>query len=401
MRNRHLNNIVLRWRRFKKIQSARYAFYFIVLLSILSIFSDYLASEKPLIQDAEKNAWMIAPIPWSPNQADPLNRDYTGPFDEQKFKLKENTIIPSPFRYRHHLGTDAAGNDLLSGIIHATSVSLRIGLISMLLAGFIGISLGAVAGYFGNRDIMVSRSEYWAGLFGLALGFFRITVAGKTEFIQSFSMGPIYILLELLTDLLILFAPMVVMGYLGRMLHRINFLKKKISIPVDTIIQGIAGIFSSVPNLVIIIAVASIYHQKGVGIITAIIGLTCWPGVYRLARAEMMKVRNMPYIEAAKTFGLPDAKILVRHAIPNAMTPVMIELVFLIPAAIIAESSLSFLGIGMPDHIITWGSLLSKGRQQFDAWWIVVFPGLAIFLTTLAFHLIGNGLKRMNKYSDE
>jgi peptide/nickel transport system permease protein len=133
--------------------------------------------------------------------------------------------------------------------------------------------------------------------------------------------------------------------------------------------------------------------------VIAIIGLTSWTGVSRFTRSEILRIRGLAYVDAARIQGLRNYRILWKHVLPNAMGPVMIEIAFLISGSILAESSLSFLGIGVPDEISTWGSILSQGRQEFDAWWMVVFPGLAIFITIFLFNTLGEKIRNFHHAS--
>ena len=124
----------------------------------------------------------------------------------------------------------------------------------------------------------------------------------------------------------------------------------------------------------------------------AIIGFTSWTGIARFIRAEMLRIRSLEYIEAAHALGFSEWRVIMRHAIPNALSPVMITIAFGIAAAILIESTLSFLGVGVSPETVTWGSLLAAARQSSSAWWLAVFPGCAIFITVTIFNLIGEGL---------
>ena len=127
-------------------------------------------------------------------------------------------------------------------------------------------------------------------------------------------------------------------------------------------------------------------------IVMVVIGLTSWTGIARFIRGELLRVRNLEYIEAANALGFPEFRTLFKHAIPNALSPVLIAIAFGIAAAILIESTLSFLGIGVPPEILTWGALLSSARQSPTAWWLAIFPGAAIFLTVTIYNLVGEGL---------
>jgi peptide/nickel transport system permease protein len=109
-------------------------------------------------------------------------------------------------------------------------------------------------------------------------------------------------------------------------------------------------------------------------------------------RAELLKIRELEYIKAAEAMGFSRQRIIFRHALPNALGPVLITIAFGVAGAVLTESSLSFLGLGGGPNEITWGLLLKDARVNFSAWWLAVFPGLAIFVTVTIFNLLGEGL---------
>ena len=147
----------------------------------------------------------------------------------------------------------------------------------------------------------------------------------------------------------------------------------------------------SIPTLFLIISVVAL-AKPSIFIVMIIIGLTGWTGIARFIRAELLKVRNLEFIEAANALGYSESRIVFKHAIPNALSPVLIAIAFGIASAILTEATLSFLGIGVPAESLTWGSLLSASRQNTGAWWLAVFPGLAIFVTVTVYNLVGEGL---------
>jgi peptide/nickel transport system permease protein len=124
-----------------------------------------------------------------------------------------------------------------------------------------------------------------------------------------------------------------------------------------------------------------------------IIGLTGWVGIARFTRNEFLKIRSLDYVTAALALGVSNRKIMFRHILPNALAPVMVSIVLGVAGAILLESSLSFLGIGVPADTVTWGSILNEARSNTFAWWLAVFPGFAIFITVLAYYLVGEGLR--------
>ena len=124
-----------------------------------------------------------------------------------------------------------------------------------------------------------------------------------------------------------------------------------------------------------------------------ILGLTGWVGIARFVRAEFFKVRAQDFVAAAQGLGSSHARVMLRHILPNAIAPVLVAMSFGVATAILTESGLSFLGIGVPQHLVTWGSILSVARSNTFAWWLAVFPGVAIFITVTAYNLLGDGLR--------
>ena len=119
-----------------------------------------------------------------------------------------------------------------------------------------------------------------------------------------------------------------------------------------------------------------------------------WTGVARLVRGEFLKVRDSDFAIAARATGLSDKRVIFRHLLPNALAPVLVSATFGIAGAILTETALSFLGFGVPPPTASWGEILSQSKRYVDsAWWLVTFPGLAIFVTVTAFNLVGEGLR--------
>jgi peptide/nickel transport system permease protein len=344
-------------------------------------------------KELETESVVWAPIPWSPAKPDRFNRDYTGPFDEQMMKSDDGKIAPSSFRFRHHFGTDLLGNDLMSGIIHGCQTSLKIGLLSACIAGFFGIFLGALSGYYGNDGLRISLGEYllgWLGLFlGLFWGFISRSNVLQEAFQTSFWLSVLQVFLSCCFPIL----GMIAFAFVGKIISRIFKLKQR-EVPLDDIIQRFTELFSAVPKILVILTLAAVFREKSVGLVIGIIGLSSWPTVCRFTRGEMLRIRSLNYIEAARSIGMSDFRIIFKHALPNAFTPIFTQLTFIVSSSILAESSLSFLGIGVPDDVVTWGSILSAGRQQFDAWWMVLFPGLAIFCSVMIFQALGNRIQK-------
>jgi peptide/nickel transport system permease protein len=128
--------------------------------------------------------------------------------------------------------------------------------------------------------------------------------------------------------------------------------------------------------------------------VMVIIGLTSWTDVARLVRGEILTLKTREYIQAARVLGYSDARIILKHLLPNAMGPVLVVATLGIGGAILTESALSFLGLGVQPPTASWGNMLMEGKDHLtDAWWLVLFPGLAIFLTVLGYNFLGEGLR--------
>jgi peptide/nickel transport system permease protein len=126
----------------------------------------------------------------------------------------------------------------------------------------------------------------------------------------------------------------------------------------------------------------------------AIIGATHWTSIARLTRAEFLKLKQMEFVAAARAMGASRPRIMFRHILRNALAPVLVPITFGIAAAILIESGLSYLGFGASPPNPSWGTLLKSGRAAIEQmWWLILFPGLAIFLTVLSYNLIGEALQ--------
>ncbi len=333
-----------------------------------------------------------APVPYSPSRPDIYNRDFAAPGDVQYFRNAEGEVVEAKGHFKHWLGTDLLGRDVLAGLIHGAKIALLVGLVSMGISTLIGVLLGALAGYFGDYGLYTSRIRLWLLLPGIVLGYFYGFVArgyAVTEgFEQSFAAG----IGEFIFGMLILIAVPFFFSQLGRLLEK-GFLAKRMRIPVDSLVSRGIEIFNSLPRLLLIISVSAVIEERSLWMVMVIIGLTSWSEIARFTRAELLRVREMDYIAAARTMGYSNRRIIFRHALPNSLAPVFVSVAFGIASAILIESGLSFLQIGVPDETVTWGSMLNVGRIEPEAWWMIVFPGLAIFITITVYNLIGEGLR--------
>ncbi len=239
-----------------------------------------------------------------------LAAPWIAPYDPTDFDAKHVLEAPSSL---HLLGTDGIGRDVLSRMLYGARISLLVGFVAVGISTLIGVTLGAVSGFFG--------------------GF------------------------------------------------------------IDAIIMRFVDVMLTFPTFFLILAVIA-YLDASIWNIMMVIGLTSWMGVCRLVRAEVLSLRGRDFMVAAEALGLPPSRIILRHALPNALAPVFVAAILGVAGAILVESALSFLGIGVQPPAASWGNILTEGKSTLGvAWWLSVCPGLAILITVLGYNLLGEGLR--------
>jgi peptide/nickel transport system permease protein len=232
------------------------------------------------------------------------------PYNYKNIDVQNILMPPSS---THFFGTDDLGRDVCSRMIWGARISLAVGFVSVGISTLIGITLGALAGYYGKF--------------------------------------------------------------------------------MDIIIMRFVDIMLCIPGFFLILAVIA-FLGPNIFNIMIIIGLTSWMGVARLVRAEFLSLKEREFVLAAKASGASDFRIIFIHILPNALSPVFISAVLGVAAAVLLESSLSFLGLGIQPPTPSWGNILTEGKSNIEiAWWLSVFPGLAILITVLGYNLLGEGLR--------
>lgn len=397
------------WERFRKNRMALWSWRIFLVIAFLAITGDFIANDKPLyckidgkryfpvVQDYavqlgwskweakflntpwyeqtfESQFWPL--IPYASERLDYKNT-YKGPFDKQNVKS---------WRFRHWLGTDDLGRDVAAGMIAGARTALMVGIVAMSIALVIGLLLGSLAGYFGDDGLKLSRIRVGLNLLFLVLGIFwgwgsRAYAISEGAQAANFFLG-----------FLIIVALLALANLLSNRLERVLALGKRWVIPIDLIVMRLIEMVNAIPGLLLILAFVAAIQEESILYVMLLIGLLAWTGVARFVRAELLRIRRMDYIDAARALGFSQWKIIFRHALPNALGPVLIALSFGMAGAILLEASLSFLNIGVPEEQVTWGSLLREARNYPKAWWLTVVPGFAIFISVTIFNYIGDGL---------
>ncbi len=162
---------------------------------------------------------------------------------------------------------------------------------------------------------------------------------------------------------------------------------------IDEVIMRFVDLMMCFPTFFLILAVIAIL-EPSIWNIMVVIGLTGWMSTARLVRAEILSIKNKEYVMAAKAQGLSESRIIFRHVLPNSISPVYVVATLGIGGAILTESALSFLGIGVQPPTPSWGNILTQAKDNIEvAWWLSLYPGLAIFFTVMGYNLLGEGLR--------
>jgi peptide/nickel transport system permease protein len=172
---------------------------------------------------------------------------------------------------------------------------------------------------------------------------------------------------------------------------------------LDALLSRFSDVMLAVPTLLLAIGIASACNiqgclggalQPGLSVVITVIALFSWPYISRIVRGMTLSLREKEFVEASRSFGASNFRIITREMLPNLVAPVIVYTTLLIPINILFEAALSYLGLGIPVTQASWGQILSEASQLYDvAWWLMIFPGIFLVLTTLAFNLLGDGLR--------
>ncbi|MFC5847751.1 ABC transporter permease [Deinococcus petrolearius] len=307
------------WRRFRRSTPGKIGAVIVALFVLLAIFAPVIKPYDPFTEQNRYNLFNKPPSVaalWSPEVAEIYKDPITGKTD----------LWAAPF------GTATRGVDVMTRVLHGTRISLKVGVVSTILALVIGSLLGVIAGYFG-------------GWLDTVLGYF--------------------------SDVMLAF-------------------------PSILLAIGFASIFSSDNPPLFIRALNDLFSLGSPQLVTAMlaVSLVQVPVYMRLARSVVLSTREREYVQAAGALGASQGRMIFRHVLPNSLSPLIVQGALSIATATIEVAALGFLGIGAQPPLPEWGTMISDSREYYiDAPWTMVFPGLAIFLTVLGFNLLGDGLR--------
>ncbi len=292
-------------------------------------------------------------------------------------------------RFRHFLGTDGVGRDVSATIVSGARVALLTGSVAMLMALLIGLTLGTIAGFFGDTRLTLQRGLLWITLLGVPVAYFYGFI-GRQYLLDTAQNSTVW-----WESFAIFWGVLIVFSLAGFVLSKIQVFSKRVTLPADLFIMRGAELVNALPKMVLIIALSVMLQRQNdsIWLLIVLIGAMSWTGVARFIRAELLRIRELDYIQAARGLGMQEWRILFRHAIPNAMRPVWVALAFGVAGAVTLEATLSFLGFGGESlKGISWGSLLAMENVQSNpvrSWWVMLPAGLLICMTVLSFNTLG------------
>jgi ABC-type dipeptide/oligopeptide/nickel transport system permease subunit len=289
----------------------------------------------------------------------------------------------------HPFGVDQLGRDVFSRTLYGARVSLEVAILATGISVAIGVTMGMIAGYYrGWVDAVLARLMdilLSFPIFLLAIGLASACALGN-GCVKARGFG--LFLLEL--GLIVLAVTILYRGYRfarddgGR--FALGDLVGVLAIPVAVILIGLG--FRSLPSA------SARLLKPGLSIVIIVIALANWPYIARIIRGQVLSLREKEFVDAARAVGASNRRIIFREILPNLVAPIIVYGTLIVPQNILFEAALSFLGVGVQPPQASWGQMIADATDIFDsAWWYMLFPGLALLLTVLAFNLVGDGLQ--------
>lgn len=359
-------------------KQSRLSLAIIAVYAFLGMFNAIVANDQPLLAKTQVSwvfpAFQDLLFDWGlvnhgalTNQEQPFQKAFYPPIRYKAGTLDaQYASFLSPLKGiagGHYLGTDQLGRDVAAGVVRGCYTSFRIGLLATLLCAILGVSLGLFMGYFGNNGILVNLMQIiFIGVW-LFLSIFFIVYPPQ--------IGGWLMILTIIFWLACLATILTLLQRAG---------KGVIGFPLDTLLSRVIALRRSIPTLILLLVLFPLFAKPEVNNVILVILILGWTGFARHARAETLSVKERDYVTAARIMGSGHLAILYRHILPNILPTLLLLGAMNFAGNVLLESTLSFLGMGLPPEEVSWGSLLSEGRKNPYAWWLVVFPGFALFV---------------------
>ncbi len=374
----------------------------IVFYLLISLFAPLLSNELPLMrvyqgewtfpflnQEQEYNFLsenkegafeLYAPFRYSSGKSDPLNMSFRGPFDTQFSKNDRDEIVEISFLKRHWLGTNLLGSDLLADIIYGTRISVFISLVATIIASLLAMLLGFLAGWFGPASMKVSSVKTIL-IFGMVLYWFHLLM--NLQDVGEKWMG---------WSVSVFFFVMLMKAFASRRFFYVS--KWKFSIPIDTLFIRFSELFSAIPRVILVLAFIQLFSASMISMMI-LLALSAWVDLARIVRSELHRIKSMTYIDAAVMSGVDGKRLLFNQVLPNIWPAVLVFMMYTFAGNISIEAGLSFLGFGLPATVKTLGGLIAEGKNNFAAWWMIVFPGIWLSVLIYAMFSLSDEFRRV------
>lgn len=305
--------------------------------------------------------------------------------EDIKARIEKDHLVRKTYR----LGTDKFGRDILSRLLFGLRVSMSVGFIAVFISLTIGIAIGSSAGYFRNDRIKVSQAGIIAIIIALGLLILRGTTFPDVRLPLK---GFVSFLANLAIIGVVVYASRLALKTLFASLHKRHYF------PYDDAAMLIINVVWSIPTILLAMALSFSLGTwiESFWVIYIAVGLSMWVEVARIVRGQVMVVREMEYVQAARGLGFNNVRTILRHILPNIIGPIMVIMAANFAAAILIEAGLSFIGIGVQPPKPSWGIMLSENRNYLKVpgkAFLALAPGISIMILVLAFNLLGNGLR--------
>ena len=333
----------------------------------IALFLPFLANDVPILAEKENRYISPAGIDWfhyvglSSGSVD-RHKNYDKVYMYPPIRHNPEAVditesLEPPMSGNHLLGTDVLGRDVAAGMLGGLSVALKIGIGGVALALIIGLLVGGLAGLKTESYFEMNLIQAMILFFILIMLLFQLYYGDHQWLIAGFWMATGSGLLYLASKL-----PL-----------------RRYTIPISQWMDGLIKLRDSIPDIFLVLGMIGLFHSYALINIVLILGFIGWGSIARYVRGEMIRIRALPYYQSSEAMGTSLWRKWIYHFIPNALESILSTLIFTVASFILIEASLSFLGIGLPPEIPTWGSLLAMARES-NAWWLAIFPGLAILL---------------------